>query len=176
MDLGSFCSLLSEVILVTVLVVAGVAKLISHRSFRRTLELIPWVPQKVLGGLSVIIPVVELLSGLLFLTPWSLGAAWMAAALFVGFSIPVAWAVARGYRVPCACFGALSAAVFDKQTLWRLGFLLVLAIVPIVSGHAVSLSLVPPLTLLKGLVVTIQLWLIYAVGTEVVPQVKKLFG
>jgi hypothetical protein len=84
---------------------AGAIKIIFPAPFRDTLT-----EMKVTGGLQLVIrivlPVLELVTGLTILSgTWTSAACWMALALLVFFVVMMWGAVTRGEGIPCACFG-----------------------------------------------------------------------
>lgn len=161
---------LSECLLATVLILAGAAKLFSGRAFRRTLEVIPWLPQWSLGVGSRAVPAVEVVVGILFLTQWAQQAAWGSLLLFLTFAVPVLWAVKNGHQVSCACFGSLSSGAFEGKTVWRLAGLSVVALVPILTRQAIALAQLPTVTLVSLVGGTATIWLISIVVAEIGQQ------
>ncbi len=82
-----------------------------------------------------VVPWVELVLGALLVAhvalPWT---AWAAAALLVAFTALVVTRLVQGRRVPCACFGRLSAAPIGPVTVARNVVLLALAVLAAVGG------------------------------------------
>ncbi|MBK9180632.1 MAG: hypothetical protein IPM45_13920 [Acidimicrobiales bacterium] len=91
-----------------------------------------------LGAPAVVIPVlpwVELVLGALLVVhvalPWT---AWAAVALLVLFTVLVVARLVQGRRVPCACFGRLSAAPIGPGTIVRNAVLVALAVLAAVAA------------------------------------------
>ena len=125
---GTRAGWIAGAVLGAVLLVSGAAKL-ADRGWRPNavalgtpgwaIPSLPWV-ELGLGGVLV--------AGLG--RPWSAAAA---ALLIVAFSLLLAANLARGRRVPCACFGSRSRRPISALDLVRNGALLALAVIAIVA-------------------------------------------
>lgn len=130
---------LAPLTLAAVLVLSGVAKLGdpgSTASMIRLLRLPAFLGHRVVLRT---LPVVELATALLLLTPWrwtyAAGAA-LSLALFAAFLVVVARAMTFNPRPTCGCFGRVGDHRITARTVWRNVLLLVLALVT--AGIAVS--------------------------------------
>lgn len=130
---------LAPLTLAAVLVLSGVAKLGDPGSTASMIRLLR-LPS-LLGHRLVprALPVVELATAVLLLTPWrwtyAVGAA-VSLSLFAAFLVVVARAMTFDPRPTCGCFGRVGDHRITARTVWRNVLLLVLALVT--AGIAVS--------------------------------------
>jgi peroxiredoxin/uncharacterized membrane protein YphA (DoxX/SURF4 family) len=115
----SLSLLIVRLVLAAVLGVAGVAKLADPAGSRDAARGFG-VPAWLIWPAAVLVPICELLTAVVLLPSRSarLGAI-AAAALLVAFSAAIAWALARGRRPSCGCFGRLHSAPAGLGTLAR---------------------------------------------------------
>lgn len=111
----------ARLVLAAVFLLAGTAKLVDSPAFRRAL-LDFGTPAKLVNAASVLLPVLELAVAV-SLIPTSLAwyGAWAALALLTLFCIAIGFALLRGRRPDCRCFGRLSAAPIGVSTWIRNG-------------------------------------------------------
>jgi len=85
---------------------AGLTKAYSSDDFALALVPFTFVPPTWLGALSIVLPILEIVAGLLILLPWTkrLGAL-LILLLSLIFALVLGWALANGIIVSCACFG-----------------------------------------------------------------------
>jgi uncharacterized membrane protein YphA (DoxX/SURF4 family) len=122
--------ILMRMLLATVLIAAGAAKLADTRSFAATLMRlgVPAHRELLIRGLAYIIPLVELGVGIAAVS--GLWPTVVNSALLVltgGFSIVVIVALSKRLEVACRCFGALSDSQFSGRGLVRSVVLTILA-------------------------------------------------
>jgi peroxiredoxin/uncharacterized membrane protein YphA (DoxX/SURF4 family) len=119
--------LASRLILAAVFLLAGSTKLVDPRGWRRAVRDFS-VPGFLVGPVMVLLPLVEV-SVAVALLPAAL--AWYgsraAVALLAAFMLAVAFAMIRGRKPDCHCFGQLHSAPVGLQTLVRNGLLGALA-------------------------------------------------
>jgi uncharacterized membrane protein YphA (DoxX/SURF4 family) len=97
---------------------AGIAKILSLRSFRRTLLFVPYLPRALTGPVAVAVPISEVATGTCLL----LGVGWAkvaAVSLLATFSVVAIVAHRRGQKVSCSCFGAGSSGQLSPATVMR---------------------------------------------------------
>jgi hypothetical protein len=100
----------------TVLAVAACAKVASFGAFRETVQaLVPW-GRGVSALAAVVVATEATLAGLLAAGVLASAVAAATLALFLGFAALSLWAVRRGLRVHCSCFGR-SDRELGKDTL-----------------------------------------------------------
>jgi peroxiredoxin len=126
--------LICRLVLAAVLVVAGVAKLVDLAGSRHAAAEFG-VPERWAGVFGLVVPVIELLTGVALLPSFSarFGGA-VAAALFVVFSVAIARALARGEAPDCHCFGQLHSEPARPRTVARNVVLLAVAIFVAAAG------------------------------------------
>ena len=114
----------ARIALALVLAVAGGAKLGDQAGARRTVAGFG-VPARFVGAGAVVVSVVELLVGvgLLLRGGTARAAAVGALVLLMIFLVGLGVQLARGIKVPCACFGNLRATPAGWPTLVRNGVL-----------------------------------------------------
>lgn len=85
---------------------AGLAKSSGSAQFALTLVPFTFIPASWLGWLSILLPITEIVSGLLILIPPTkrLGAL-LILGLCLIFITALGWALANGIIISCACFG-----------------------------------------------------------------------
>lgn len=119
--------LVSRLLLAAVFLLAGSTKLADPRGWRRAVRDFS-VPAFLVGPVMVLLPLVEV-SVAIALLPAAL--AWYGArgalALLIAFLLAVAYAMIRGRKPDCHCFGQLPSAPVGWQTLARNALLGVLA-------------------------------------------------
>lgn len=119
--------LLARLVLATVFVLAGLAKLADHAGSRQTL-LAFGVPAPLARPLSVLLPLAELVVALALI---SSARAWWGAlgalALLLLFIGAISYNLARGRAPDCRCFGQLHSSPIGWFTLLRNLFLIALA-------------------------------------------------
>lgn len=114
-------------VLAAVLAGAGVGKLLDLDGSRRAVRGFG-VPDPLAGPVGVALPVAEIAIAVLLLPASTrLYAAIAAFALFVGFCVAMALALARGKTPDCHCFGRLHSEPIGRGTLLRSGVLAALA-------------------------------------------------
>ena len=111
--------LASRLILAALFLLAGSTKLVDPRGWRKALREFS-VPGLLTGPLMVLLPLAEI-SVAIALLPAAL--AWYGArgalALLIAFMLAVAFAMIRGRKPDCHCFGQLHSAPVGSQTLVR---------------------------------------------------------
>lgn len=111
--------LLARLVLATVFLVAGLAKLADPVGSRRALRTFG-VPQWLSAPLARLLPAAEVAVAILLLpastVPWAAAAA---LALLLAFSVGIAWSLARGRMPDCHCFGQLYSRPAGPATLAR---------------------------------------------------------
>ncbi|AXH97600.1 MauE/DoxX family redox-associated membrane protein [Ornithinimicrobium avium] len=158
---------LAPLTLVAVLVLSGIAKLGDPGSTDNMIRLLR-LPS-FLGHRLVprALPVVELLTAALLLTPWrwtyAVGAV-LALGLFTAFLVVVARAMTFDPRPTCGCFGRVGDHRINARTVWRNVLLLALALVT--AGIAVGRSAAG--ALVAGYDRTDLVWLLLAVALATV--------
>jgi uncharacterized membrane protein YphA (DoxX/SURF4 family) len=124
---------------------AGLVKLAGYKEFRRAVANYEILPNGLVGAAAVIVPVVEVIAGLLLLLGVLPGVvAAVLAALLVCFSAAIAVNLARGRVFDCGCDTTNPA----PQTIsWRH-----VAVNVLLAAWASAISIAPPggLTLLHG--------------------------
>ena len=92
--------------LALVFIVAGGAKWIGRTSFREALSGYSWIPSFAKGLLSIIIPLFELLLGVLLLSGFAQQVVLAASSIALGFFVVIsAIDLLSGNRHDCGCFG-----------------------------------------------------------------------
>ncbi len=105
----------AALLVVVVLLVAGVSKLATPAQWRSQSNGlgVPW-------SVAQFVPFIELALGALLLVQVQRHVvAWLAVALFAGFTALLALRLAQGKRPPCACFGSLSSKPIGASHLAR---------------------------------------------------------
>ncbi len=117
-----------SLVLAAVFSVAGVAKLRDLPGSREAMRGFG-VPAVLAGTLGIAIPLAELgVAGALIASPTRISGALGATALLAGFSLAIAWNLARGRAPDCHCFGQLHSSPAGPATLLRNAGLIVLAV------------------------------------------------
>jgi peroxiredoxin/uncharacterized membrane protein len=112
-----------EFFLASVLIVAGLAKLLDWESFQQSLGEFG-LPQLATRSLSRALPALEVVVGAALLVPATAQAAAAAATLLLTtFCIVIATNLARRKAIRCGCFGSVSAQPISIGTLVRTGSL-----------------------------------------------------
>jgi hypothetical protein len=113
--------------LVIVFLASAIAKFVAIPAFRFGLQLLPFMTDPVAAATSILLPVAELLLGiLLFLN--SSWAKYAAISLLIVFSSVALVAVAMKRQVPCGCFGQFGGQTLSWWTVFRNGFLILLVV------------------------------------------------
>lgn len=84
---------------------AAVAKVVWHESFMDSL-LMSGLPPRWLRRIGISVPVAEATAAAVLLSPFPLLGLAMSMALLLVFTAWMAWQLAAGRRLSCACFGA----------------------------------------------------------------------
>jgi uncharacterized membrane protein YphA (DoxX/SURF4 family) len=117
-----------RLVLALVFAVAGIAKLMDRDGARRTAAGLG-VPVEVVPAVALAVSVLEIAIAvvLLFDRP-AAAAALAAAALLAVFFVALGTQLARGVRVPCACFGRMTTAPAGYPALARNAALIAAAV------------------------------------------------
>ena len=126
-----------RVVLATVFLVAGIAKLFDREGTRVAVREFG-APQSTVGTLAIVVPLVEFAAAALLIPAATVvaGAA-VALALLALFSAAIAMSLARGHRPDCHCFGQLHSSPAGPATLARNGALGVVAALVLAGSVAV---------------------------------------
>lgn len=101
-----YMELACRVILGGTFLYAGVVKANSSAQFAINLIPFTFVPETWLVPISQILPIVEILGGIMILLPWTKRyGAWLLLLLSCAFIAILAWALANDIIVACSCFG-----------------------------------------------------------------------
>lgn len=104
-----------ELLLGTLLVVAGVLKLMDPPAFGQSLAMYHLLPPALVPWVALALPPLEVATGLgLVFRRARFGARWWALVLYLAFWGAVLQAVVRGIDVSCGCFGEVS---WDRTNL-----------------------------------------------------------
>jgi thiol-disulfide isomerase/thioredoxin len=123
-----------SVILAAVLATAGIAKLRDRAGTRDAIARFG-VPASLAAPLALAVPVAELSAALALVAgPTRAWGAFGALVLLVGFSLALAWNLARGRTPDCHCFGQLHSSPVGPRTLARNAALI--AVAGLVAGNA----------------------------------------
>lgn len=129
---------LSQLVLIVVFAVAGVAKLADLGGTRRAVESFG-VPSRLAPAAAVLLPLAELAVAVA-LVP-SATARWgalAAIALLLAFSVAIVRVLRRGTAVDCNCFGGLAQTEVGRGTLVRNALLGLLAVFVAAGGESVG--------------------------------------
>src|SRR5215217_1391286 len=127
--------LLARLLLASVFLVAGVAKLADREGSRRALADFG-VPTPLATPLGVLLPLIELAVAIALLLPsTALWGALGALALLLGFVAAIGVNLVRGRKPECHCFGQLRSAPAGWKTLVRNGALAAVAGFVIWEGY-----------------------------------------
>ncbi len=119
--------LIGSLVLVAVFITAGVAKLRDLSGSREAMRGFG-VPEALVAPLGVTVPLAELAVAVALLAgPTRTWGALGATALLAGFSLAIAWNLARGRTPDCHCFGQLHSSPAGPSTLARNASLIALA-------------------------------------------------
>jgi uncharacterized membrane protein YphA (DoxX/SURF4 family) len=125
--LGAVIALTARFLLVWVLFLAGFSKIADRGGFQGALREFG-VPERLVPGLAIFVPVAELATACALLggstLPWGAVAAIL---LLVVFTAAIAVNVAEGRQPDCKCFGGLHKSTTGPRTLVRNLFLVALA-------------------------------------------------
>lgn len=100
-------ALAARLILAAVLIVAAVPKILDPYAFSLQIRAYDMLGEGLSRWLAVVLPWLELLTGLLLLGGVWLGAASaLASGMMIMFSIAIVSAMARGLKIDCGCFGS----------------------------------------------------------------------
>lgn len=104
--------LVLRVIVGSVFVIAGAAKIGHADVFAAQIAAFRILPQAAIGPLALVLPFVEvLLGGYLVVGLYTRLAAWIAVVQLAIFALAIASAVSRGMTISCGCFGPGDATV-----------------------------------------------------------------
>jgi putative oxidoreductase len=111
---------------------ASVPKLLDPGRFAADIENYRVLPDGLIGHAALFVPVFELIVGLGLLWPrYQRGAALLATAMLLVFSVAMAQARMRGIDLSCGCFGAAFEAKVSWWTVLRSGTLALIAVLPL---------------------------------------------
>jgi uncharacterized membrane protein YphA (DoxX/SURF4 family) len=120
--------LLARLVLGTMWIIAGWAKLFSKMRLRESVSTLGVAPRRAAHTVVIVLPWVELLlGGLLMLGLWTVPAARASIGLLLIFSVAIAVNLLRGNRVECSCFGQLGRKPISWRSLARNAVLLAVA-------------------------------------------------
>ncbi|MEP6951151.1 MAG: MauE/DoxX family redox-associated membrane protein [Ginsengibacter sp.] len=119
-------TIIASFILACVFIVAGFLKIANRDNTSQTLINFG-VPKYFAGYLKTLLPIIELITGLLLLTPFAACGAIASLLLLIVFTSIVGINLAKGVRPPCRCFGQLDSRPISWRTLIRNFFLIMLA-------------------------------------------------
>lgn len=98
-------------IIALALAAAAAVKILALGDFARVTSTFTWMPWSMRRWLPLGVPAVEIaVAWMVAIPPFRLAGLWLAAVLFIGFSIVLLFLVANPYAPPCNCFGLLSLA------------------------------------------------------------------
>jgi uncharacterized membrane protein YphA (DoxX/SURF4 family) len=122
--------LLLRVALGAMLVVAGASKVGHAAEFAAQIAGFRLLPQPIIAPLALLLPFLEMLTGLyLIVGMFTRAAAWVAVAMFAVFDAAIASAVVRGMTVSCGCFGPTDRTVTTWAEVARDAVFVLLAVV-----------------------------------------------
>lgn len=123
MQAGTY-GVIAAVAVAAVLLLAGITKVARPAAWRSEAE-----GMGVHGIVVAVVPWVELVLGALLVAQVQRHVVgWIAAGLFVAFTVLIAVRLGQGRRPPCACFGALSAKPLGPGHLVRNAVFVALAV------------------------------------------------
>ena len=129
---------LSQLVLVVVFAVAGVAKVADLPRTRRAVEAFG-VPSRLAPAAAVLLPLVELaVAAALVPSATARWGALAAIALLLVFSVAIVRILRRGAAVDCNCFGGLAQTEVGRGTLIRNALLGLLAVFVTAGGESVG--------------------------------------
>jgi uncharacterized membrane protein YphA (DoxX/SURF4 family)/thiol-disulfide isomerase/thioredoxin len=132
---------LCSLMLAAVLATAGVAKLRDRAGSRDAIAGFG-VPASLAAPLALIVPVAELSAALALVAgPARTWGALGALVLLVGFSVAIAWNLARGRTPDCHCFGQLHSSPAGPRTLARNAALIAVAALVVSNAELASTAL-----------------------------------
>jgi peroxiredoxin len=127
--------LLVRLVLFGVFLLAGATKLVNLAGFRKVLPDFG-IPGSLSGPVAIVVPIAELiLAAALIPAKLAWYAGWGALALFGIFILAVGFAMLRGRKPDCNCFGQLYSAPVGLSTLIRNAVLAVFALSVVVAGR-----------------------------------------
>lgn len=160
-------SLVLQVVLGCTLAWAAIAKLRALDKFRNAVRDFAMVPATLVVPLSRMIPIAELVLGLLVLVGVQLRiTAGIAALLLLAFTVAVVMNLRRGHRVSCACFGASDSPI-SAWVVLRNGCLLLAAVSVALGGPAGPLEPIEAIAAVLVAVVLMQGWSLVALARRV---------
>lgn len=134
----------SRVLLGFVFIIASIDKIAAPETFAASIQAYQSVPLAVVNLIAIVLPWVELASGILLAAGVSIRAnASIVGVLLAGFLVLIGTAMARGLNIDCGCFGAAHETLIGWPKIIEDTGLLLLAIQLIVYPRSI-LSLEPP--------------------------------
>lgn len=131
--------LIVRLALTSILLLAGVAKLVDLGASRRAL-IDFGLPNPLLAPLGILLPTTEIVIALTLLwTPAAIWGAMAAVGLFTIFAGAIGFNLWHGRKPPCGCFGRLDARPIGRSTLVRAIFLTALAAVVVWRGPGLDI-------------------------------------
>lgn len=120
-------TLISRLFIGGVFIYASFYKIIEPASFAKSIWYYHMVPGSLINLMALVLPWLELLTGLALITGvWYRGAVLWANAMLVIFVIALASAIARGLDIDCGCFKAAQSATGSawNALIWDLVYML----------------------------------------------------
>jgi uncharacterized membrane protein YphA (DoxX/SURF4 family) len=115
-----------QIALGAIFVVAALPKIADPPSFAHMIYNYRLVPGPLINALALVMPWVEILTGLaLILGVWRREAAIVAGLLIVVFLAAIGWNLARGHAVDCGCFDVHAAGKSREEQLADMRWVLV---------------------------------------------------
>ena len=134
MDLLPWSETVARIAVAVVLMVAGAHKLRDVAGFKETLAAYAWLPSSLRSPMAALLPVCEVVLGLVLLTGFELGlVAGLTAVLFAFFAIAFAVNFGRYGSSDCGCFGR-GAEASTSSVLLRNASLVFLSLVAMSAG------------------------------------------
>jgi len=127
--LRTLCRFISNPLLASVLrvalgavfIVASLDKIQNPEAFATTIANYRLLPYKVINGIAIVLPWLEVVTGtLLVLGVWIRAGTMIVCGLLMVFSIAIAQALARGLDISCGCFATNPDS--EKMSLWTLSW------------------------------------------------------
>ena len=165
MDAAIAVSVLTARLLVgSLFVLAGVAKLRDRAGFRRAVDRYRLLPSWVVGPFAAVLPWMEVAVGAALIAGVAIvPAAGLITVLLVGFAVAMAVNLGRGRDIDCGCAGAVGAT---RISWWLVARNTVLAVVTATVAVVTADRLaVPPAPLPAGDVVAVAVTVVAVLGT-----------
>ncbi len=119
-DRGRAVLLVFRLALAGIFLFAAFPKLLDPVSFARDIDNYRMLPDAVIGPLSLMLPVAEIVIGLALITGvYARGASITAGLMLVGFAAGMVQAIVRGIDLDCGCFGHFAEAQVSWWTVAR---------------------------------------------------------